>query len=72
MNDQMKSWNECFHSSARNLLRYLVIGLTLVICYRAGELRLFDDKTICNTIYVSPYHQVEPLPVQEVPFGGVQ
>ena len=72
MSEQTKKWKDCVHSLSRNALYYLVAALSFVLCYRAGEMHLLEDKNICAAICAERPHQVVAPSVQEVPFEGMQ
>lgn len=72
MNDQTKKWTEYLNRTGHTLLIYFATWISLVFCYRAGEMNLLDDKTVCKTVYSILPVEAEPVVSRFIPYGGEQ
>jgi hypothetical protein len=57
---------------SRSLLAFILISMAVGFCYRAGEVHLFDDKSVCKAVYTLMPMDAKPVVVKEVPFGGAE
>jgi len=72
MNEERKKWSTCLNQASKTLLIYFAAWMSIVFCYRAGEMNLLDDKTVCKTVYTMLSVEAEPVVSPVIPYGGKQ